>query len=67
MINNEEKLLKFMSNFYNISETKLLEKYTFSQLQAAYAEIEHKTNYQQYLDSKKNLNSEYLMKEFSPL
>lgn len=67
MINDEKKLLEFMSNFYNIPVNELTRKYTISQLEAAYTQITYKTNYQKHLDDKHNFQSEYLMKEFSPL
>jgi len=64
---DEKKLLEYMSNFYGISTVELTKKYTISQLEDAYNEIELKTNYQKHLDSKRSLSGEYLMKEFSPL
>jgi len=64
---DEKKLLEYMSNFYGISTVELTKKYTISQLEDAYNEIELKTNYQKHLDGKRSLSGEYLMKEFSPL
>jgi len=67
MMNDEKKLLEYMSNFYKTPATELTKKYSLSQLEDAYNEINHKTRYQKYLDKNKALPSEYLMKEFSPL
>ena len=67
MIDDEQKLLDYMSKFYNIPASELQEKYSLSQLQDAYNEIEQKTKYQKFLDDKKSFPSKYLMKEFSPL
>jgi len=67
MMNDEKQLLKYMSKFYSIPSAELTQKYTISQLEDAYNEIEHKTKYQQHLNKKNSLVSEYLMKEFSPL
>ncbi|KRN98320.1 hypothetical protein [Companilactobacillus kimchiensis] len=66
-MNDEKKLLEYMSNFYSIPAKKLTETYTIDQLKDAYIEIEHKTKYQKHLNDKKDFPSEYLMREFSPL
>ncbi|WP_338232978.1 antitoxin [Companilactobacillus muriivasis] len=67
MINDDKKLLEYMSNFYKTPVNLLTEKYTMEQLQDAYNQIVQKTRYQRYLDSDKTLPSEYVIKEFSPL
>ncbi|WP_157060426.1 MULTISPECIES: hypothetical protein [Companilactobacillus] len=56
-----------MSKFYGISIDELTQKYTMSQLEDAYNEIEHMTKYQKHLDGKKEFPAEYVIKEFSPL
>lgn len=67
MINDEQKLLEYMSGFYKIPAAELTQKYTVAQLEDAYNEINHKTRYQKHLDDKNNFVATYLMKEFSPL
>lgn len=67
MINDEKKLLEYMSNFYKISADELTQKYTMSPLEDAYNEINNKTRYQKYLNKNKSFPSEYVIKEFSPL
>lgn len=66
-MNDEKELLEYMAKFYKIPAAELTQKYTISQLEDAYNEINQKTNYQKYLDRNKTFPSEYIMKEFSPL
>ncbi|WP_119327178.1 antitoxin [Companilactobacillus musae] len=67
MMNDEKVLLEYMARFYKTPAAELTQKYTISQLEDAYNEINQKTNYQKYLDRNKTFPSEYVMKEFSPL
>jgi len=66
-MNDEKKLLEYMSNFYKTPAVELQQKYTMAQLEDAYNEINHKTGYQKYLSKDKSFPIEYVMKEFSPL
>ncbi|MFC6176272.1 hypothetical protein ACFQAV_05440 [Companilactobacillus huachuanensis] len=67
MINDDKKLLEYMSDFYRTPASLLEQKYTMAELQDAYNEIVQKTRYQKYLDNDKSLPSEYVIQEFSPL
>jgi hypothetical protein len=67
MITEDNELLDYLSKFYGISIDELTQKYTMSQLEDAYNEIEHKTKYQKHLDNKKEFPTKYVIKEFSPL
>lgn len=67
MIMDEKELLEYMSKFYKTPAVELTRKYTISQLEDAYNEINQKTSYQKYLDGNKSFPTEYVMKEFSPL
>lgn len=66
-MNDQKKLLEYMSDFYKMPAIELKQKYTMNQLEDAYNEINNKTRYQKHLDDKKNFSATYLMKEFSPL
>lgn len=67
MINDEKKLLNYMSKFYKIPTTELTQKYTMTQLEDAYNEIHYKTRYEKHLGKDETLPNEYVIKEFSPL
>ena len=67
MMNDQKKLLEYMSDFYKMPTIELKQKYTMNQLEDAYNEIHNKTRYQKHLDYNKNFSTTYLMKEFSPL
>lgn len=67
MITEDNELLDYLSKFYGITIDELTRKYTMSQLEDAYNEIEHKTKYQKHLDNKKEFPAKYVMKEFSLL